>query len=177
MPGCIDKEREEKLKQREEALLEKEKQFALKDADYQSLIKMRDSLSTLKKDTTVIQSWPDGVAGVWNSRVICTESNCSDYVIGDVRTDQWEFGYDSVRLVAKVTSNNKLVRVYNGSYKDSTIQLDFSTDSSAAKQVSMNVSIAEITPQKLKGVRTVNVSNVCTAKFSVELVKSKTNPE
>lgn len=175
--GCVDKQREQQLQQREAALLIKEKEFALKDADYQSLIKMRDSILALKKDTTVQESWPDYITGTWNSKVICTESNCSDYVIGDVRADQWEFGYDSTGLITKISSNNKLTRVYKGSFNDSIINLNFSTDSIAAKQVSMNVSFADITPGRIRGTRTVIVDNGCKAKFSVELIRNTTNPE
>ncbi len=177
LAGCVNKNREEKLNLREKALLEKEKEFALKESDYQSLVRMRDSILALQKDTVIVQNWPDVVVGLWNSKVVCIESSCGNYAVGDVRTDQWEFAYDSARLITKVTSGNKLVRVYNGSYQDSTISLSFSTDSTSAKRVKMEVSIAGITPQKLKGTRTVSVGHECQAVFSVELVKSKTNPE
>lgn len=175
--GCADKQREERLKQREEALSQKENLFALKEAEYQSLLKMRDSLLSIQKDTIVPEGWPEFVTGLWNSKVICTQSTCGNYVVGDVRTDQWEFGYDSTRLIAKVSSNNKLVRVYNGNYKDSVISLSFLSDSTSQKRVAMNISLTEITPDKLKGTRIVNVDNACSATFSVELIKNKTDPE
>lgn len=176
--GCGNNEQEQQLEQRESALLQKEKEFALKDAEYQSLKKMRDSLIALKQDTVEHQQWPPLVAGVWNSRVICTESNCNDYVVGDVRSDQWDFAYDSIRLIARVmNNNNKLVRVYNGTYTDSIIHLSFLTDSLSDKQVVMNVSLPDIAPDKIKGIGTVTVNNKCTAKFSVELIKNKSIPE
>lgn len=175
--SCRNDERENNLKLREDALLKKEQEFSFKDADYQSLLKMRDSLTLLKKDTSILESWPEFVRGVWNSKVVCTESNCSDYVVGDVRTDQWTFVNDSSSLVAKVSSKDKLVRVYRGTYKDSAISLKFNSDSTASKQVSMNISIDKISPEILKGTRIVNVGNTCIATFSVELVKGKTNPQ
>ncbi|GAB3996361.1 hypothetical protein GCM10028807_38710 [Spirosoma daeguense] len=169
--GCHDKEREQQLEQREQALLEKEKQFALKEADYQSLTKMRDSLM-IKQDTTIVAAWPSSIAGQWNSKVICIESNCPDYAVGDQRSDLWEFSSDSTQMVTKVINNNKLVRVFGANYADNQINLSYKTDSTAAKQVNMNVLLNEISASKLKGTRTVMVDNKCTARFSVELSRN-----
>jgi len=177
LSGCINKNREERLNQREAVLAEREKQLGLKEAEFQSLIRMRDSLLAVQKDTIISQTWPEEILGLWSSRVVCTESNCNNYVVGDVRTDQWEFGYDSTRLIAKVSNVGKLMRVYNGSYRDSVISLRFTTDSASARQFEINVAIAGITPRKLKGTRTVTVENGCKAVFSVELTKQKDTPE
>lgn len=175
--GCIDQDRETRLAQRESLLQEREHEFALKEADYQSLLRMRDSILASQTDTVMQEYWPAEVIGLWNSKVVCVESDCTSYVIGDVRSDQWEFGYDSTRLVSKVHSNDHLVRIYQGSYRDSTIGLVFATDSAAAKQVLMRITINEIGPDKMRGTRTVMVDKSCTAKFSVELTKNKNNPE
>jgi len=166
--GCRDNVREQELNKREQILLEKENQFALKEADYQSLLKMRDSLLA-KKGTIMLPGWPNQIEGLWNSKVVCTESNCSDYIVGDQRSDLWEFGSDSSQLVTKVISNNKLVRIYLAEYSNNQIHLNFSTDSTAPKKVTMHVLLNESTPNKLKGTRTIAIDSACTAKFSVEL--------
>ncbi|SFQ52075.1 hypothetical protein SAMN05444277_11716 [Parafilimonas terrae] len=168
MAGCRDDVREQELNKREQILLEKENQFALREADYQSLLKMRDSLLA-KKDTIAPPGWPTQIEGLWNSKVVCTESNCSDYIVGDQRSDLWDFSSDSSQMVTKVISNNKLVRIYLAEYSNNQINLDFSTDSTAPKKVTMHVLLNETAPDKLKGTRTIAIDSACTAKFSVEL--------
>ncbi|MFD1143704.1 hypothetical protein ACFQ4C_21425 [Larkinella insperata] len=172
--ACHDQERENHLIQREQALLEKEKQFALKEADYQALAKMRDSLTALR-DTLVVAVWPPAIAGQWNSRVICTESTCSDYAIGDQRSDVWEFSSDSTQMVTKVISANRLVRVYTAKYTNNEVRMSFKTDSSAQKQVEMTVLLNDLNPNKMRGTRTVMVDNQCNATFTVELSRIPNN--
>ena len=172
--SCNDVEREKQLTERENIILEKEKQFAQKESEYQLLVKMRDSLMTLN-DTIADMQWPENFTGTWNSKIICVESNCSDYVIGDVRTDQWEFDSSASQLIVKTISNKKLTRVYNATYNNNQINLSYTTDSLADKMVDMNVTLNEISADKIKGVRTVSIDNKCSAKFSVELAKSKNN--
>lgn len=169
--SCGDKEKEAGLAAREQQLLEKEKLFAQKESEYQSLIKMRDSIFA-KKDSVTIASWPTGIAGLWTGKVICTESNCSDYVIGDQRTDTWEFDSDSTQLVTKIINNNNLVRIYSGKMDNNEIKLNFKTDSTSKKMVDMNVILNDISANKIKGTRTIAVDNTCMAKFSVELVRA-----
>lgn len=175
--ACANKQREHQLQLREDVLMKKEKEFALKEADYRLLLQMRDSLNAIEADTVAKEYWPDYVLGLWNSKVICTESNCSDYVVGDVRSDQWDFTYDSTRLTMRVGNGGKIIRIYNATYKDSVINLNFNTDSSSKKQVSMNVLLSSISSQKMKGVRTVTVNDNCRAKFSVELAKIESTTE
>lgn len=173
--SCQDKDREKQLGQREQALLEKEQQFALKESEYQALIKMRDSLVTMRDTMVIVSAWPAEISGQWNSKLICTESTCTDYVVGDQRSDIWEFSSDSTQIVTKVINNNQLVRVYAATYANNQINLHFKTDSTATKQVEMNVVLSEIAPNKIKGVRTLAVDNKCTARFTVELNRITTN--
>lgn len=168
--ACNDKKKENDLMMREKQLLEKEKVFAQKESEYQSLLKMRDSIFS-KKDSVKITVWPKEVAGIWTGKVICTESNCTDYVVGDQRTDTWEFDSDSLQLSTKIINNNNLVRVYSGKFENNEIKLTYKTDSTSKKQVEMNVLLNEISPNTIKGTRTVAVDN-CMARFSVELIRS-----
>ncbi len=171
--GCNNNEREKQLSSREQALFEKEKNFAAREADYKALLHMRDSLTALQQDTSTYKVWPGDLQGLWNSRTICTESNCADYIIGDQRNDTWEFGTDSIQLYVKVFNTNNLIRTYTASFSDNYLSLKYKTDSSSKKQVEMNVLFSEIGINKLKGSRTVIIDNKCTAKFSVELDRIK----
>ncbi|PKF74004.1 hypothetical protein [Chryseobacterium sp. PMSZPI] len=169
--SCDYKEKEKNLTDREKQLLEKEQLFAKKESEYQSLLKMRDSIFTKKDSVIATAIWPTEISGAWNGKVICTESNCSDYAIGDQRTDIWEFDNDSTQPIAKIINNNNLVRVYSGKFENNEIKLSFKTDSTAKKNVEMNVLLNDISANKIKGTRSVT-SDGCTAKFSVELVRS-----
>ncbi|NML59370.1 hypothetical protein [Chryseobacterium cheonjiense] len=168
--ACDDKKKETELMMREKQLLEKEKLFAQKESEYQSLLKMRDSIFS-KKDSVKIVVWPKEIAGEWTGKVICTESNCTDYVVGDQRTDTWEFDSDSLQLSTKIINNNNLVRAYSGKFENNEIKLNYKTDSTAKKQVEMNVLLNDISPSKIRGTRTITIDN-CMAKFSVELIRS-----
>jgi len=173
LANCDNKDKANDLALREQQLLDKEKTFAQKEAEYQSLLKMRDSIFNKQhSDSVKIVKWPDEIAGAWTGKVICTESNCSDYVVGDQRTDTWEFASDSTQLFSKIINNNNLVRLYTGKFENNEVKLNFKTDSTAKKQVDMNVLLNDISDTKMKGVRTIAVDN-CVAKFSVELVRSK----
>lgn len=171
--SCDYKEKEKNLTDREKQLLEKEKTFAKKESEYQSLLKMRDSIFAKKDsgDSIVIATWPAEISGPWNGKVICTESNCSDYAVGDQRTDIWEFDNDSTQPITKIINNNNLVRLYSGKFENNEIKLSFKTDSTAKKNVEMSVLLNDISDNKIKGTRTIT-SDGCTAKFSVELVRS-----
>lgn len=168
--SCDFKEKEKNLTEREKQLLEKEKIFAKKESEYQSLLKMRDSIFA-KKDSVKIAVWPEEISGAWNGKVICIESNCSDYAVGDLRTDIWEFDNDSTQPIAKIINNNNLIRLYSGKFENNEIKLSFKTDSTSKKNVEMSVLLNDISDNKIKGTRTIT-SDGCTAKFSVELVRS-----
>lgn len=169
--ACKDSKREEQLNKWEQSLKQREQQLSLKEADYQSLLHMRDSLLAIK-DTTIRQSWPAAVTGAWKNTVICRESNCTDYVIGDQRSETWEFQSDSTGLFVRVFNDKKLVRVYAGQLRDQQIQLRFQTDSTAQRKVVMEVSLDDIKPEVVKGTQVVTGMKDCVAKFSVELVRA-----
>jgi hypothetical protein len=167
--GCQDKERAHELDLREQGILAREKEFAIKEADYQSLLRMRDSLLTRKDTAVVIQRWPEDIAGLWAGKSVCRESNCSEYVIGDLRSNTWEFVSDSTGLYTRVINNNKVVRVYSARYDSTSIQLHFTSDSSATKNLELNVELSRDSKNLIKGMQTTTIDKSCTAKFSIEL--------
>jgi len=172
--ACTDSKREEQLTNREQTLIKKETEFATKQAEYQSLMRMRDSLFSLK-DSVVLQKWSEGTEGIWNGKTVCRESDCSDYVVGDQRSDIWEFTSDSTGIFTKIISNGKLIRIYSASADSTEYRLSYQTDSTANRKVSMNVVLKPVSRNLIKGTQTINVNDNCTARFSVELVRTS-NP-
>lgn len=170
--ACGDKERQQQLDKREQAIVKQEMDFAAKQADYQSLLKMRDSLRSEKTDTLAIQQWPDGIPGSWNGKTLCRESDCGDYVVGDQRSDIWSFVGDSTGIFMKVMNKDKIMRVYTAQVDSTGIRLHYKTDSAATRQVDMNVVLERAGNGLMKGTQTISVNNNCTARFSVELTRN-----
>lgn len=170
--SCENK-KENELQEREKVLILKEEQFAEKEADYKSLLLMRDSLlalkDTVKDEALSVKVWPDSLSGIWNSKMVCRESNCSNYVIGDQRNEVWQFTSDSTGIYTNVLNNKKLVRVFKAKYIQDKIVLDFSSDSTSKSKVKMNVILDDIKKNVIKGTQTITGQDNCAAKFSVEL--------
>ena len=74
-------------------------------------------------------------------------------------------------MISKIVNNKNLVIIYSGSYEYQDFKLNYKPDSTASKNVEMSVIINEISPNKMKGIRSITVDNKCTAKFSVELTR------
>lgn len=169
MSAC-DNSREEELLRREADLKRREEQFQAKEADYLALLKLKDSLDA-RDSITHLNDWPENLVGTWNSKIVCVETSCNEYVIGDVRNDIWEFAQDSLHLHVNVFNKKELIRVYDADYSEEQIVLNHITDSTAPKQVSMKVVLNEINANKISGYRTVKLGSKCSATFTVELSK------
>lgn len=159
------------IQQRETELLEKEKRFALKEAEYQSLIKMRDSLTqsqdTLKTVNPLIQE----ILGQWKGRIVTTESNCQEYVVGDVRVDDWQISELNGKIVAKNFNKNGVMRVYTGSFENQVLKLSSQTEPDAPKHLDLSIDFTTVEGGKLSGIRQVQVNKDCVSKFTIELLR------
>jgi hypothetical protein len=170
--SCKNK-KELELQEFEKALNLREQKITEKESDYKALLSFRDSIYALKdtvKDiTSSIKEWPDNIEGIWNSKMLCRESNCSKYVIGDQRNETWQFVSDSTGIYTNVLNNKKLTRVFQAKYVDDKILLEFKTDSISKNSVKMNVVLDDIKNNVIKGTQTITGQDNCTARFSVEL--------
>ncbi|SFO33172.1 hypothetical protein SAMN05421741_1388 [Paenimyroides ummariense] len=181
--SCNNKNSEEQLRQRELDLQLRIDSFANVEKEYQALLQMKDSI--VKADSlrilndslsSVVKFWPQHLAGRWNGRLVCVESNCSDYVIGDQRVDTWEFKSDSLNLYADLLNNkNQIVRTYNAAFNGNNIVLSFKTDPAVSKTVAMQTTLSEINNDKMKGSHTITIDSDCTAKFTVEFTRPSSN--
>lgn len=170
--SCENK-KETELQKREEALTLREEKIAEMESEYQSLLSLRDSINTLKdtiKDSSsLIKEWPKNLQGIWNSKMLCRESNCNQYVIGDQRNETWQFLSDSTGIYTNVLNNKKLIRVFKAKYMDDKITLEFKSDSISKNNVKINVVLDDIKENVIKGTQTIMGQDNCTARFSVEL--------
>lgn len=175
--ACIfiscESKKELELQKREKALDLREQQLAEKEADYKSLLLMRDSIiavkDSLENDVPALKEWPKSLRGIWNSKMQCRESNCSNYVIGDQRNESWQFVSDSTGIYTNVLNAKKLVRVFKAKYIDDKIVLEFNSDSISKNRTKMNVVLDDIKDNVIKGTQTITGQDNCIARFSVEL--------
>jgi hypothetical protein len=176
--ACGNK-REEELNLREQVLAEKEAALLARESECDALQRLRDSLYAAKAQVIdsveVIRSWPDSLKVQWNARIICRESACSRYVIGDQRNETWKFVSDSTGIYTDVSSNNKLLRRFRARFVEDRIVLFYVGDSTASGRTRINVILDEVKPNVIKGTQTIIGQDNCPAKFSVELVPSKKN--
>lgn len=170
--SCENK-KELELQKREQALNLREEKIVEKESEYQSLLLFRDSIyalkDTVKNTIASINEWPESIQGIWNSKMLCRESNCSKYVIGDQRNETWQFLSDSTGIYTNVLNNKKLIRVFKAKYSDDKIMLEFKTDTILKNSVKMNVVLDDIKDNVIKGTQTITGQDNCTARFSVEL--------
>lgn len=170
--SCENK-KELELQNREKALVLREEQLAQKEADYKSLLLFRDSIMSLKDTVEDAaesrKEWPKNIQGIWNSKMLCRESDCSQYVIGDQRNESWQFSSDSTGIYTNVLNNKKLIRVFKAKYIDDKILLEFNSDSISKNKTKMNVVLDDIQDNVIKGIQTITGQDNCTARFSVEL--------
>lgn len=170
--SCENK-KELELQNREKALNLREQKITELESEYKSLLLFRDSIyalkDTLKNNSESKKEWPKTIEGTWNSKMLCRESNCSKYVIGDQRNETWQFVSDSTGIYTNVINNKKLTRVFQAKYIEDKILLEFRSDSISKNSVKMNVVLDDIKDNVIKGTQTIIGQDDCTAKFSVEL--------
>ncbi|SHI40826.1 hypothetical protein SAMN05443429_101442 [Cruoricaptor ignavus] len=167
----IDNSREAGLRERDSLLTAREQALALKEADYQNLIKMRDSIQAQQDSLAVTPQLSPVFAGRWNGKVVCTESNCSDYVVGDTRVDAWELTIDGSDIVLSNTNKSGSVQVYKGQYDGTNINLTNERTTDSGKLIEIRMQLNNIGQKRISGTRELQVDKNCTAKYTVELIK------
>ena len=170
--------KENDLEAREQKLILLEKEFSAKEEDYKNLLRLRDSLElallTKKESTDSIKRfWPDSLTGSWNGKLVCRESACGTYVIGDQRTEKWIFSNDSIGPIVNVMDNNKLKRTFRAEYKDGKAKLYiYLADSTAARNNKTTALLDNFSKKVIKGTQSLSGQDDCLVKFSVELSPS-----
>lgn len=171
--SCTGK-REQELDEREKQIQLREKEFAGKEQEYKELLELRDSLKQADSisqlpEPILAKIWPDSIAGAWNGRMVCRESSCKNYVIGDQRTEKWVFSNDSIGLFINVMDNDKLKRQLRAEFSDNMIRLSLEPDSTAISKIQIKANLDDVRSKLIKGTQSLSGNNNCIAKFSVEL--------
>jgi hypothetical protein len=128
LPACGLKEREQLLRQkekeltgREQDLLLREQAVTVRESELNARQHQIDSTSQTTADTAQVVN--TDLPGRWQVKMTCTETNCEGSAIGDTKNEQWDISYENDKVVAKAYSGKNLIRIYNGSYQATGLEL------------------------------------------------------
>jgi len=177
LPSCEFKERREKLNQKEEELKQWEQQLSLKKDSLQlqaaELAKREMFLDSTKLITidTLSALYPR-VPGIWNVLMKCTETTCSGSAVGDTKKEQWEISFSNNTIVAKAMSDNKLLRIYSGSFTGNAFELSSQQENVTTQQgAKMFVRLQTGKENQMTGQREISRPEDCRIVYALELSK------
>ena len=173
--SCDLREREQALAQRAAELNEKEQELLLKEKQLQ--LKEEELLLQQRQiDSTLYDSLnfrvDSSMLGTWAVRMRCSETTCPGSAVGDVITETWEILMQDRNLIAKVYNGKKLVRVYNGAFREIGAVLKDHPDIPATEN-SGNITVTLQPPvdNLMNGRREIIGANQCKIIYDLELRK------
>ena len=175
LSGCDIRQREESLQKKEATLNEKEQQLLLRERTLQlreeelASWKQRMDSTTVADSTAKVDS---SLIGTWAVQMTCTETNCPGSAVGDVKTENWEIGYQDRNVIAKAKVNNELVRVYSGFYTGNTLELLETHETQTQATAKMVVRLRIVNDKQLEGQREIErLAESCKIIYAVTMKK------
>ena len=176
--GCDSKAREEALQKKETELAEKEQQLTLKEKSLQireeELMQLKQQLDSVKtkKDTALVYN--QQLIGEWNVKMTCTETTCPGSAVGDTKSETWNINYENNLIVARAMVNDKLVRVYTGSYDSTNLILSEEvTNAPTEPATRLTIRLALTGENTMEGQREIVRENDCRIIYSLQLSKQQ----
>lgn len=178
--GCNIQEREKKLELKEIQLNQKEIELNLKE---QTLALQEQELNANKiildsvqnQNDYLLSLYPD-LQGIWNVKMICTETTCPGFAIGDVKIEIWDFSIQNNTLIA-AASNTKgiLARIYSGTLKENHLELVSEvTDDQTGQGIKMLIKLRNTSGNTMSGTREIFYANGCYITYTLDIKKQKT---
>ena len=166
LTGCTDGEqsslerRKAELDQRERNLQAREAELARREAGLQP---------PPPPATDSLRMVSEGLAGNWEARMTCTETDCAGSAVGDTKTEEWRISYEPPALVARAWANGQLVRVYSGFFTGNTVELvERHADSSGQPAARMVARLSIVDSTRMDGQREIAREN-CKTIYSLQL--------
>ncbi|GAA4469523.1 hypothetical protein GCM10023189_56680 [Nibrella saemangeumensis] len=173
--GCRLRERERELERRTTELNQKEQQLTLREQQLnqkeEELTKREKALTSpadSTQDSTVVYN--PNLVGRWSVQMRCTETSCEGSAVGDTRSLQWIISYKDNMVFVQALENNRLVRVYTGTFQEGALQLTAQQDPSAAN-TRMTVRLQFKTANTMEGQREITREGNCRIIYAVGLTK------
>lgn len=177
LPSCEIQKRQETLNKKEDDLKQWEQQLSLKEDSLQlkaaELAKRETLLDSTKLNAidTLSVLYPQ-VPGIWNVSMKCTETTCSGSAVGDTKKEQWEISFQNNTIVAKAMSDNKLLRIYSGSFTGNAFELSSQQENVATQQgAKMFVRLQTNKENQMTGQREISRPEECRIVYALELSK------
>ncbi|WP_157097953.1 hypothetical protein [Niabella ginsenosidivorans] len=175
--GCGFDERKKQLDQREQALIAreqlvmiKEKQLKLLEDSLKKNFEKIDSANLSQAEQTF--PLPDSLAGSWNVNMVCTQTNCTGFAVGDIRKETWQIAGVDNNVTIRALQGEKLIRVYTGKFTGT--QLKLATPETAQTATIMKVELNIDNQNKMNGQRIITQPDGCNTSFKADLDKLKT---
>lgn len=115
----------------------------------------------------------EDLVGDWNVKLNCTNSDCKNRSVGDMRTEKWTISFDNGEYL--ITTPN---RVYKGEgyFNGETLnveseQIEFLGFSSRYLKAKYNMELSVVNKRSMKGKRTVIDQAPCKIEYSLEAKK------
>ncbi|MCF3108577.1 hypothetical protein LL912_07290 [Niabella sp. CC-SYL272] len=164
-------EREQSLNLREQALMLKEKEVKLKEDSLSKFAATIDSANRLPVPSGI--PLPDSLAGNWNAAMVCTQTNCSGFAVGDIRKETWLIAGNGTAVTVRAMQGDKLIRVYTGIFTGSDLKLSTPEPEGTQPSASMKVELKVDQKNRLSGQRLITQADGCETTFKIDLDKSK----
>ena len=176
LQGCDIRKREEQLENKQKTLQQKEQELVawqnslnLKDEE---LTRREQLLDSTRVMTDTLANLFPTIPGTYNTTMRCTETNCAGSAVGDTRTEQWEIAFQNNSIIIKAMNDDKLVRVYSGTYASNGFELLAQTDNTTpTPDVKMVVRIQPAKENTMIGTREIYRTNDCRIVYDLTLAK------
>lgn len=163
-------EREKSIAVREQTLMLKEKELRILEDSLKRNFEKIDSISLAAVQQSI--PLPESFIGRWNVSMVCTQTSCSGFAVGDVRKETWQIASNDVNVTVRAMQGEKLIRVYTGVFTGTHFKLStplsFEDNQPAT---SMKVDLRIENPNKLTGQRLIVQPDGCTTTFKVDADK------
>ena len=175
--GCGLRERENALNKKTSEVAQKEQELLLRENALQvkeEALNKRAMLldSTIKKATDSLSISHPRVPGSWLVKMTCTKATCPGSAVGDTKTERWEIAFQNNVVIAKALSNEKLVRIYMGTYVGNFLELTAQQDISTTTSVTrIFVRLRETKENEMEGQREINRQEGCHIVYGLTLKK------
>lgn len=164
-------ERERVLNTREQAVMLKEKEIRLMEDSLKRYAAKMDSAN--RAVTEPVIPLPDSLAGNWNVTMICTQTNCTGFAVGDIRKETWQVSGNGSTVGVRAMQGNKLIRVYTGSYTGSGLKLSTPETEGPQPSATMQVTLKTDNINKWSGQRLITQPDGCETFFKIDMDRSK----
>jgi hypothetical protein len=177
LSGCNLRQREIELDKKLAEINEREQRLTLKE---QSLELREQQLNEKEKkfDSTTRRNGNDSLRllhpqlpGTWNVKMQCTETNCPGSAVGDTKNEQWIIKLQDNGVIVSAISNNELVRVYSGIYRNNALLLSVQADANVPGSAKILVRLQQINDKEMSGEREIIQPDGCRILYSLQLKK------